>query len=181
MALLRNAMPQEAEDASLDDPALRSAIDYLGSRLYEGDIAMDIAETLGQSPKAIPMLLAKTAYTLAENSDVETENEIKEENLSILGMVALNEVVTIATEAGVDVQSADVSAAFKQMVLMFAQDQGVPQEQINALANALSGVNDQEFAAAAEQVPDEAFDALPDEDVPIGDEEQMAQPEQMGA
>ena len=173
MALLKQARSQ-AEEAALDDPALESAIMALGSRLYKDDIATQIADNVGKSQTAVPRIMATIAYKLAESSDVGTDGEIKEENLSVLGMMALNEVLEIAEASGVQVGPSDASEAFKHMVIMFAQDQGLPEDQVQTLAAAMAEVNDQQLADAANEVPEEAFDELPDEDVPVAGEEQMA-------
>ena len=130
--------------------------------------------------------MATIAYKLAESSDADTDGEIKEENLSVLGMMALNEVLEIAEASGVQIGPSDASEAFKHMVIMFAQDQGLPEDQVQTLAAAMAEVNDQQLADAANEVPEEAFDELPDEDVPVAGEEQMAaggqmQPQMMGA
>ena len=185
MALLKQAQSQ-AEEAALDDPALEAAIMALGGRLYKDDIATQIADNVGKSKTAVPRIMATIAYKLAESSDVDTDGEIKEENLSVLGMMALNEVLEIAEASGVQIGPSDASEAFKHMVIMFAQDQGLPEDQVQALAAAMAEVNDQQLADAANEVPEEAFDELPDEDVPVAGEEQMAaggqmQPQMMGA
>lgn len=162
-------MPPEAADAALDDPALESAINYMGQKLYSEDLAEEIAATFGQSSTIQPRNMALAAMKLAEFSDVQTEGDIKEENLSILGMMALNEVATIAEAAGVTVTGADISAAFKEMVIMFAEDQGIAPEQLSTLRDAMSQVSDEELAAEAEALPDNYDESLPDEDVPVGE------------
>ena len=82
--LLQNqqaAMPAEATDAALDDPALESAINYMGQKLYSEDLAEEIAATFGQSNTVQPRNLAMAALKLAEFSDVQTEGDVKEEKL----------------------------------------------------------------------------------------------------
>ena len=159
-----------AETASLDDPALESAINFLGSKLYTEDLSLQIAEQLDKSSVSMPKILATIAYKLAERSDTETDGDIKEENLSILGMMALNEVFTIAEETGMNTTSADISAAFKHMIVLFAQDQGLPQEQVQNLANAMAQVNDEQFAQEAENMPDNLDEMLPDDDIPVAED-----------
>ena len=56
-------------------------------------------------------MIAGLAYTLAEAADTATDGLIKEENLSILGMLTLNEVFTIAQTAGMPLADGDISAA----------------------------------------------------------------------
>tara|TARA_B100001057_G_C22684585_1_gene885141 strand:- start:206 stop:748 length:543 start_codon:yes stop_codon:yes gene_type:complete len=175
MAGLLQTAQEDAETAALDDPALEQAITNIGQRLYNEDLAEQIADTVGKSETNLPRNLATIAYKLAESSDVDADGDIKEENLAVLGMIALNEVFEIAEAAGVKTDSSDVSVAFKHMVVMFAQDQGLPEDQVQTLANAMAEVNDRQLAEAAEDVPDETFEALPDEDVPIPGEEQAPQ------
>ena len=89
-------------------------------------------------------------------------------------MMALNEVATIAEAAGVTVTGADISAAFKEMVIMFAEEQGLAPEEVKNLRDAMSQVSDQELAAEAEALPDNYDESLPDEDVPVGEMEMGA-------
>jgi hypothetical protein len=155
---------QSADD--FGDPALVEAIDFMGERLYEDGLADEIAQTLEQSPTSMPKILAQIAYKLAQSADTETEGEIAEENLSILGMVALNEIMTLADAAGMPLEPADASAAMKEMVILFAQDNGIPADEIS---QALAGINNQEMAMAAQATPDDFDSQIPDEDSDVGD------------
>ena len=51
---------------------------------YKDDIATQIADSVGVSTTAVPRILATIAYK-SESSDVDTDGEIKEENLSVPG------------------------------------------------------------------------------------------------
>ena len=161
----------QAEEASLDDPALEKAIEYIGQRLYSEDLSLSIGEQVDKSERSDPASLALIAYKLAEAADANADGDVKEENLSILGMLSLNEVMTIAEKTGMQVTPADASAAFKQMVVMFAEDQGVPPEQVQALSASMAQVNDQQLADEAQALPDNFDEMLPDEDVPVAEEE----------
>lgn len=175
--LLQNqAAPMQAEDGALalDDPALESAINYMGKKLYSEDLSEEIARVISGSNRAQPKLMAMAALKLAAASDAETDGDIKEENLSILGMMALNEVFSIAEAGGVQVSGADVSSAFQEMVIMFAQEQGLSPEELASLKQAMVQVDDAELAREAEALPDDYGDSLPDEDVPVGDREMGA-------
>lgn len=164
-----------------DDPALDQAIQYLGGRLYEEDIASQIADVTEKSPESQPQLLALIAYRLAESSDVETDGDIKEENLSVIAMIALNEVMEIAEQSGMQVAPADAAIAFRHMVTMFAQEQGLNPEQVQQLTAAMSEVDTSQLAMEAEALPDNFADQIPDEDVPLGDEGVPQQPMAQGA
>lgn len=164
-----------------DDPALDQAIQYLGGRLYEEDIASQIANVTEKSPESQPQLLALIAYRLAESSDVETDGDIKEENLSVIAMVALNEVMEIAEQSGMQVSPEDAAIAFRHMVTMFAQEQGLDPEQVQQLATAMSEVDTSQLAMESDALPDDFADQIPDEDVPLGDEGVPQQPMAQGA
>lgn len=173
--LLQDQAQDMGGDASgtgsqFDDPALEQAIEYLGQRLYAEDISIEIAKVVEKSPTPQPKMLAEIAYRLAESSDVETDGDIKEENLSIIGMVALNEVAEIAEQAGMQITPADVSAAFQEMVLIFAREQGLSKDEIATLEASMRQVDDAELAQGAEALPDDFDEQIPDEDVPVGDE-----------
>ena len=147
----------------LGDPALQRAIAYIGDRLYgEAKVAEEIAQRLGSSEVALPKNLATVAYTLAQAADEATDGLILEENLSILGMLALNEVFTVAEQAGMPLQNGDVSAAMKQLIIVYAQDNGLTEEEVAVLSQGMVQVDDAQFAEASLQLPDEFGDSLPD-------------------
>ena len=120
-APVQEAMPaEETGGDEFQDPALQRAIAYVGDRLYGPDkVSEEIAKQLGQSDTPMPKMIAGLAYTLAEAADTATDGLIKEENLSILGMLTLNEVFTIAQTAGMPLADGDISAAMKQMKIMY--------------------------------------------------------------
>lgn len=157
---LDSVQQQASDPQDLGDPALTKAIYYVGQRLYDQDMATEIAKVLENAPTAMPKMLAGLAYKLAQAADTATEGEIMEENLSILGMLTLNEVVSVAEAAGMPIQASDASAAMKHMVIMFAEDNGIPADEI---AGALAQVRDQDMAQAAMEAPDDLGDQLPDE------------------
>ena len=160
-------MPQDPmmeEDDGIDpdsDPALQSAFDFLLERLYGDEgLAESIAETLGSGGRAAPRIYASAALKLAQSADQHTNGEIAEENLAMLGMFCLNEVFEIAEAAGIPAKATDISAAFKQMIVMYMSEQGVPVEEVT---KAFSQVRDEDFAqfagnvvGAAESAPMEA-------------------------
>mgnify|MGYP001169024054 FL=1 len=161
--------PQEATaNVSLDpdDPALDQAVQYLGSRLYEEDIASKIATVTEGSRESQPQMLALIAYRLAESSDATTDGDIKEENLSVIAMVALNEVMEIAEQSGMEVGPEDAAIAFRHMVTLFAQEQGLNPEQVKQLTAAMSEVDTSQLVAEMDNLPDNFADQLPDEEMP---------------
>lgn len=154
----------ETDGDDFQDPALQKSIAYMGDRLYgQEKIAEDIANTLGQSDLPMPEIVAATAYALAQAADEASDGMIREENLSILGILALNEVFTIAETAGMPLETKDVSVAMKQIVLMYGEDNGLSKEEIEVLSQGMMQVDDVQLAQAAMELPDEFGDSIPDE------------------
>jgi len=154
----------ETDGDDFQDPALQKSIAYMGNRLYgQEKIAEDIAKTLGQSDLPMPEIVASTAYALAQAADEASDGMIREENLSILGILALNEVFTIAETAGMPLETKDVSVAMKQIVLMYGEDNGLSKEEIEVLSQGMMQVDDAQLAQAAMELPDEFGDSIPDE------------------
>ena len=161
----------ESEEDDFKDPALQKSIAYIGDRLYgQEKIAEDIAKTLGQSDLPMPEIVATTAYALAQSADEASDGMIREENLSVLGILALNEVFTIAETAGMPLETKDVSVAMKQLVLMYGEDNGLSQEEIDVLSQGMMQVDDAQLTQAAMELSDDFGDSIPDE---IEDEAQM--------
>ena len=156
--------PENSEGDDFNDPALQRAIAYMGDRLYGKDkVAEDIAQNLGQSETPLPKMIATIAYTLSQAADEATDGMIREENLSILGMLALNEVFTVAEQAGMPLETKDISSAMKQMVIMYGEDNGLSEEEIEVLAGGMMQVDDAQFAQAALELPDQFGDSIPEE------------------
>lgn len=170
-------LPADAEGGDdFQDPALQRAIAYVGDRLYGPDkLSEEIAKQMGQSDTAMPKMIAGLAYSLAEAADTATDGLIKEENLSILGMLTLNEVFTIAQTAGMPLKDGDVSAAMKQMIIMYGQENGLTPEELNVLSEGMMQVDDTQFADEAAALPDDFGDSLPDYEIEE-EEEPMQQP-----
>jgi len=161
----------ESDEDDFKDPALQKSIAYMGDRLYgQEKIAEDIAKTLGQSDLPMPEIVATTAYALAQSADEASDGMIREENLSVLGILALNEVFTIAETAGMPLETKDVSVAMKQLVLMYGEDNGLSQEEIDVLSQGMMQVDDAQLTQAAMELSDDFGDSIPDE---IEDEAQM--------
>jgi hypothetical protein len=168
--MVSDNQPENDED-DFKDPALQKSIAYMGDRLYgQEKIAEDIAKTLGQSDLPMPEIVATTAYALAQSADEASDGMIREENLSVLGILALNEVFTIAETAGMPLETKDVSVAMKQLVLMYGEDNGLSQEEIDVLSQGMMQVDDAQLTQAAMELSDDFGDSIPDE---IEDEAQM--------
>ena len=153
----------ETDGDDFQDPALQKSIAYIGDRLYgQEKLAGEIAKTLGQSDLPMPEIVSSTAYALAQAADEASDGMVREENLSVLGILALNEVFTIAETAGMPLEIQDVSAAMKQLVLMYGKDNGLSQEEIEVLSQGMMQVDDAEFAQAAMELPDEFGESIPE-------------------
>ena len=153
----------ETDGDDFQDPALQKSIAYIGDRLYgQEKLAGEIAKTLGQSSLPMPEIVSSTAYALAQAADEASDGMVREENLSVLGILALNEVFTIAETAGMPLEVKDISAAMKRLVLMYGEDNGLSQEEIEVLSQGMMQVDDAEFAQAAMELPDEFGESIPE-------------------
>ena len=159
-------VPQKGGGDDMGDPALTKAIEYIGQRLYSEEMGNEIAKAFDDSPVANAEGIAIIAYKLAQKADEETGGEIEEENLSVLGMLTLNEVLTVAEAAGMPINGETAAKAMKRMVMMFAANNGIPAEQ---LQEAFSQVDDGQLAQAAAEAPDDLGQQLPDDDSPVGE------------
>ena len=154
----------ETDEDDFQDPALQKSIAYIGDRLYgQEKLAEEIAKTLGQSTMPMPEIVASTAYALAQAADESSDGMVREENLSVLGILALNEVFTIAETAGMPLEVKDISAAMKQLVLMYGKDNGLSQEEIEVLSQGMMQVDDTQLAQAALELPDDFGNSIPEE------------------
>jgi hypothetical protein len=129
------------------DPAFQAAISMMEETLYNNGADEQVAETLRMAPNPVDGLF-DTAYQITEILDERTNGEIPDELLGLLAMAVLNEVATIGMSAGVQYSGADISEAFKRMILKFVQEQGYDASQ---LEQAMSQVNPDEFNQAMAQ------------------------------
>jgi hypothetical protein len=111
----------------------------------------------------MPEIVASTAYALAQAADESSDGMVREENLSVLGILALNEVFTIAETAGMPLEVKDISAAMKRLVLMYGEDNGLSQEEIEVLSQGMMQVDDTQLAQAALELPDDFGNSIPEE------------------
>jgi hypothetical protein len=91
-------------------------------------------------------------------------------------MVALNEVMEIAEQSGMQVSPEDAAIAFRHMVTMFAQEQGLDPEQVQQLTAAMSEVDTSQLAMDADALPDDFADQISDEDMPAEAGADLQQP-----
>ena len=148
------------------DPALAKALKFVGQQLYRKGMDEKIATAFDDSPVAAPKNIAMIAYRLAQKADEKTGAEIEEENLAILGMMTLNEVIEIAQAAGMQMDDTLPSKAMEQMVLIFAEDNGLPADQMR---EAFSQADDMSIAQAAQEAPDDLDEQMTDDDNPVGE------------
>lgn len=150
------------------DAALQQALDHIAKVLYQDDAATKIAEVLRDMGNA-PQILAQIAYKTAQGADTATQGNVAEEDLAMLGAVALNEVLEIASEVGIDVTEALQSKVFKKMALIYAEDQGIDTAPIK---KAFEKINDDEFGEFAKEAQNQELDeAAMEDDAP---QEEMA-------
>ena len=141
--LLGRAQMMDEDEQPLDDghPAFVAAIDNMQETLYKAGAAMKIAESLRKAPSPVDGLF-DTAYQIAGILDERTNGEIPDELLGLLAMAVLNEVAEIGMNSGVNYSGADISEAFKRMILAYVSDQGYDAGQ---LEQAMSQVDPHEF------------------------------------
>jgi hypothetical protein len=144
-------MPMGAEGADegeLDEnnPAFQAAIELAMKALYEKNAAADVAQALKSAPSPVEGL-ANTAYEIASIADEQTDGQVPDELIVLLGLTVLQEVADIGEAAGVDVSAANLAEAFKQMLLRFLGEQGLDTTQ---LQQAMDQVDPAVFEQAAQ-------------------------------
>jgi hypothetical protein len=173
----KEAMVAGSDPDDMGDEALTKAIEFVGKRLYEANMSTEIAKAFDGSTTAQPKIIASIAYRLAQAADTNTGGEIREENLSVLGILTLNEVITVADAAGMPIDGATASKAMQEMILTYAEDNGLDTTE---LAQAMGQVDDNEMDMVAQELPDDfdtQLDSIPDEEEEV--EQEMAEGEMM--
>ena len=125
------AAPAAPEDQNVDEsnPEFVKALKLAMQALYADKAAKDVAKQL-QSEQDKVHALADISYEMTSVVDERTQGKIPRELIALLAMAILNEVVTIAEAAHVDIQPADAAGAFKQMLLRYLGEQGVDTTQL---------------------------------------------------
>jgi hypothetical protein len=141
------AMEAEDQDEELNenDPAFQAALQLAMKAMYENNAAADIAQALKSAPNPVEGL-ANTAYEITAVVDEQTDGQVPDELIVMLGITILQEVADIGEAAGVDVSAANVAEAFKQMLLRFLGEQGLDTTQ---LQQAMDQVDPSVFDKAA--------------------------------
>jgi len=142
--LIQEQMEDEGPDEN--NPAFRSAVTLAMQALYKSNAAADVAKALRSAPTPVEGL-ANTAYDIAALVDEQTNGEVPDELIVLLGVTILQEVAEIGEAAGVDVSPQNVAEAFKQMLLRFLGEQGLDTTQ---LQQAMEEVDPAVFNKAAE-------------------------------
>lgn len=140
-------MPEEEGMDPEQDEALKAALAYVNEQLYSKGIAENFAKVVAKGGRTLPKVFAGIAFKIAKAADAKTNGEIAEENLGILGMMTLAEVFEVAQAAGAEVNGEQISAAFKQMVIMFLEEQGMDTDE---MAKSFASMKDGEFAQFAD-------------------------------
>ena len=142
--LIQEQMEDEGPDEN--NSAFRSAVTLAMQALYKSNAAADVAKALRSAPTPVEGL-ANTAYDIAALVDEQTNGEVPDELIVLLGVTILQEVAEIGEAAGVDVSPQNVAEAFKQMLLRFLGEQGLDTTQ---LQQAMEEVDPAVFNKAAE-------------------------------
>jgi len=159
------AQPQQGPDMEeevpeSEDQALMAAYEWVHNKLYSEGVGDKISE-VAKSLEGIDGTLANIAYKLTQGADTATDGNIAEENLVPLGVFVLNEVFEIAEASGAKIGPESVNSAFKQLIILWLQDNGQDTAQIE---QAMSAVGDEQFAQVAnEAMPEEQAEPQPEQ------------------
>jgi hypothetical protein len=125
------AAPGAPQDQGADEsnPEFITAMKLAMQALYADKAAKDVAKQLQSDPDKVHAL-ADISYEMTSVVDERTGGKVPRELIALLAMAILNEVVSIAEAAKVDVQPADAAGAFKQMLLRYLGEQGVDTTQL---------------------------------------------------
>lgn len=139
---------EQGQDDGLDEnnPAFQAAIQFAKKALYESKAANDVATALKSASSPVEGL-ANTAYEITALADEQTDGQVPDELIVLLGITILQEVADIGEAAGVDVSPANLAEAFKQMLLRFLGEQGLDTTQ---LQQAMDQVDPAVFDKAAQ-------------------------------
>lgn len=125
------AQTEQEESAS---PQYESAIKTVYTLLYEKGAGRDAIDAMSNAANK-PEAMANMAYELAQVA-AENEDSFPEDDLTLLATSVLAEVGDIAEAAGIEVTAADISSAFKVMVLRMLGELGLDTTELEKAMNA---------------------------------------------
>jgi hypothetical protein len=143
------APEEQAEQSDENDPALKTAINFVKRALYETGAADGIHETMKKSQNPAEDM-ALLAYELTAVADEKTGGQVPDELLISLAATVLAEISDIAEASGVQLQPADVASALKIMILRFAGEMGHDTRELQAAFDQVSPDQINQMAAQEE-------------------------------
>lgn len=130
-------MPPEAEaDVDENNPAFQAAVELINQALYQQGAADGIHQQLLASDNPV-VTMAEVAYEITAIADERTEGQVADELMVMLATVALSEIADIAVASGIQLTSADVAEAMKQMILRYVGEMGHDTRELQAAMDAI--------------------------------------------
>jgi hypothetical protein len=124
-------VPVDEEPAKEGDITFKDALKFAMSALYENGGAKNVAQSLSTQQDKV-QALAETSFRMVEVVDERTQAKVPEEELVLLAMHILQEVIDIGGAAQIQYSPSEVAQAFKAMVLMFVESQGMDASELRA-------------------------------------------------
>lgn len=147
-------MQQPGMDDEPDEtnPAFQAAVQLGNDALYKEGAADDINEQLVSAEDPVSAI-ADIAYEITSIADERTDGQVPDELLIMLATVMLNEVGDIAVASGIQLTSADIAQAMKQMILRFVGEMGHDTTELQAAMDAIppEQFNDMDTQAPASE------------------------------
>lgn len=138
--------PAPAQGEEAEDPALKTAVDFVKRALYETGSADGVHETMKASRQPMEDM-AMLAYELTSIADEKTEGQVPDELLLTLAATVLSEVAEIAEASGVQLRPSDIAGALKIMTLRFAGEMGHDTRELQAAFDQVSPEQIDQLAA----------------------------------
>jgi hypothetical protein len=126
-------MPNEAQEGPEPDennPAFVAATKLAMEALYQKGAAQDVAKQIRATQDPVQGM-ADIAYEMTSVIDERTQGEVPDELMMLLAIKVLTEVGDIAEAAGIQVTAAEISGAFKTMLLRFLGENGMDTSQLD--------------------------------------------------
>jgi len=125
--------PEQGDTSGTPDennPAFVAATKLAMEALYQKGAAQDVAKQIRATQDPVQGM-ADIAYEMTSVIDERTQGEVPDELMMLLAIKVLTEVGDIAEAAGIQVTAAEISGAFKTMLLRFLGENGMDTTQLD--------------------------------------------------
>jgi hypothetical protein len=125
--------PEQGDTSGAPDennPAFVAATKLAMEALYQKGAAQDVAKQIRAAQDPVQGM-ADIAYEMTSVIDERTQGEVPDELIMLLSIKVLTEVGDIAEAAGIQVTAAEISGAFKTMLLRFLGENGMDTTQLD--------------------------------------------------